>query len=688
MKGFESSIRNRKHCAGDVAVLLSQSRKHGPLDLIGHSKYVRLQLGRIAPFHKRNGVLRERNSIPRTLPGNLGTNFIHAGLGLHEAVCHGSQGRDRHTLLIGSSQRSFSGKTCPALFSLAIQPFCLKSCRNFPRKKCYFLTGIQYARPMTKSLFLLSFVAAAAGLQAQGPSSAAAARFLGQASWGPTAASVAALQSSKLDPTTTYKNYIAAQFAIAPSAIPDVALPTGSTVAPFGPAQASFFNNAVNGPDQLRQRVAFALGQIWVVSGVKINDANQFLPYYRLLLEDASGNFQKLMTDITLNPAMGHYLDMVNNDKVPLNSTNSPNENYAREILQLFTVGTVQLNEDGTEKKDKTGAPIPMYSQDVIEGLAHVFTGWTYAPAKPGTVSTKHNPANYAYPMVPVESLHDTGGKLILSATGIPDPTTGEMVYTKSLLYQGSAEKDLAAALTEIFNNPNLPPFICKQLIQHLVTSNPTPAYVQRVVNVFKKNAKGVRGDIPSVVEAILTDTEARAGDTGTSLTSKLQEPVLYVAGLARALNIKVTDTNNLASYASGMGQNLFFPPTVFNYFLPSYQIPGTTQLGPEFQIYSPATAQVRANFANTLFYATTFGTDLTAYETAAAKDVTTLENLIDSTLLHGSMSAGLKSAVETTYAAITPTGTTAAALATAAKERAQAALYLAAVSPEYQVQK
>lgn len=522
--------------------------------------------------------------------------------------------------------------------------------------------------------------------QAQGPTAGAAARFLGQASWGPTTASVTALTSSKSDSNTTFKNYIETQFTLAPSSIPEVPLATGSTRAAFGPAQASFFANAVNGPDQLRQRVAFALSQIWVVSGVKINDANQFLPYYRTLLQDASGTFDKLMYDITVNPAMGHYLDMVNNDKVPLNSSNSPNENYAREILQLFTVGTAQLREDGTVITDASGNPIPMYSQDVIEGLAHVFTGWTYAPAKAGTVSKGHNPANYAEPMVPVESLHDIGGKLILSATGITDPKTKELVYEKTLLFQGSAEKDLTAALQQIFLNPNLPPFICKQLIQHLVTSNPSKAYVQRVVNVFKKNAKGVRGDIPSVVEAILLDPEARAGDTGASLTSKMQEPALYVAGLARALNLKVANNNNLNGYSSSMGQNVFFPPTVFNYFSPSYVVPGTTQLGPEFQIYSPTTAEVRANFVNTLIYGN-LGLDLTAFETAAAKNVATLETLVSSTLLHGSMSSDLRSAIETTYAAILPTNQSTAAVAAAAKERAQAALYLAAVSPEYQVQ-
>ena len=546
---------------------------------------------------------------------------------------------------------------------------------------------------MTKTLLILSMLGAGSALLAQGPTTDAAFRFLGQASWGPTAASVTVLHNTGPDAKSAFTKYITDQLDPTKtpiSALDDVTVADPMKMTPaFGPAQAQFLFNAVNKPDQLRQRVAFALSQIWVVSGVKINQVNSFLPYYRILLNDASKTYYDVMADVTLNPAMGHYLDMVNNDRTPANSTNSPNENYAREILQLFTLGTQQLNEDGSVKLNKKGQPIDAYSQDVIEGLAHVFTGWTYGPLVKGTPVTKHNPANYAVPMAPVEALHDTATKLIVSSVGKLDPATGDTIYEKELTYQGSAEKDLAATLTELFHNPNLPPFVCKQLIQHLVTSNPSKAYVQRVVNVFKNNGKGVRGDMTSVVEAILLDTEARAGDAANStLTGHMREPVLYIAGMLRSLNVPVSVTNTLAGNASSMGQNLFFAPTVFNYFAPNYTVPNTGLLGPEFQIYSPSTAMIRADFVNSLVYGTALKLDTMPFESAAAKSVAALETLIDTTLLPGTVSSDLKASIEKVYASILPTSKTPAAIASANKAQAQAALYLALVSPEYQVQR
>ena len=546
---------------------------------------------------------------------------------------------------------------------------------------------------MTKTLFIFSLLGASAGLNAQGPTTDAAFRFLSQASWGPTTASVTALHNTGPDAKAAFTKYINDQMDPAKtpvSTLGDVTVADPAKMTPaFGPAQAQYFFNAVNNPDQLRQRVAFALSQIWVVSGVKINQVNTFLPYYRILLNDASKTYYDVMTDITLNPAMGHYLDMVNNDRMPANSPNSPNENYAREILQLFTLGTQQLNEDGTVKLDKKGQPVDAYSQDVIEGLAHVFTGWTYGPMVKGTPVTRHNPANYAVPMEPIEALHDTAAKLIVSSLGKADPVTGDTVYEKELAFQGSAAKDLTSTLTELFHNPNLPPFVCKQLIQHLVTSNPSGAYVQRVVTVFKNNGKGVRGDLTAVVEAILLDVEARAADSAAStLTGHMQEPVLYIAGMLRSLNVPVSITNTLAGNANSMGQNLFFAPTVFNYFAPNYAVPNTGLLGPEFQVYSPSTAMVRADFVNSLVYGTALKLDTMPFQLAAAKSVGALETLIDTTLLPGTMSSDLKASIEKVYASITPTSKTPAAIAMANKQQAQAALYLALVAPEYQVQR
>jgi uncharacterized protein (DUF1800 family) len=211
---------------------------------------------------------------------------------------------------------------------------------------------------------------------------------------------------------------------------------------------------------------------------------------------DAFGNFSTLLTDVTLSPVMGNYLDMVNNDK-PGNGVD-PNENYAREVMQLFSIGLEQLNHDGTPQLDGSGNPIPTYDQDTIEGFAHTFTGWTY-PTKPGATARWRNPEYYGGPMIPFDNHHDTGSKLLLNGVTLPAG--------------GTTQGDLTAALQNIFNHPNVGPFISKQLIQRLVTSNPSPEYVSRVAGVFNDNGSGVRGDLKAVVTAILLDQEARRGD-------------------------------------------------------------------------------------------------------------------------------------------------------------------------------
>src|SRR5262250_2878046 len=243
-----------------------------------------------------------------------------------------------------------------------------------------------------------------------------------------------------------------------------------------------------------------------------------------MLQKDAFGNFSTLLTDVTLSPTMGHYLDMVRNDKPDPNSGAQPNENYAREILQLFSIGLAQLNPDGTPQVDTNGVPIPTYTQDIIIGFAHVFTGWAY-PTKSGQTASFYNGEYYGGPMIPFDNHHDTGDKLLLNGVTLPGG--------------GTTQADLTAALQNIVSHPNVGPFISKQLIQHLVTSNPSPAYVQRIAAVFSASANSPT-QLFQVVRAILLDSEAR-GDSKdpTALPNygRLREPAQFITNILRAFN-------------------------------------------------------------------------------------------------------------------------------------------------------
>ena len=292
-----------------------------------------------------------------------------------------------------------------------------------------------------------------------------AVRFLEMASWGPTPASVAQLQTMGRDA------WLAAQFSTPASAWPD---PLSDSEG-MSQLQDAFFNIAINGQDQLRQRVSFALAQIMVASGVKDTEYSQMVGYQRLLGNDAFSTFRSLLGDMTLNPAMGFYLDMVNNAKANPKLDTVANENYARESMQLFTVGLVQLNQDGTAIPN---AP-PEYTQQTVTDMAKVYTGWTYSPA-PGYASQWQNPAYYFLPMVAFESHHDMTQKNI----SLPIPCT--------IPANGSAVTDLNLALDCVVKQQNVAPFISYRLIQRLVKSNPSPAYVAAVANVDSLRAAAI----------------------------------------------------------------------------------------------------------------------------------------------------------------------------------------------------
>lgn len=438
--------------------------------------------------------------------------------------------------------------------------------------------------------------------------------------------------------------------------------------------QREFFRNAVHAPDQLRQRVAFALSQILVTSGLEINMAYAMQRYQQLLADLAFDNFGKVLTEVTRSPAMGRYLDMVNNRKPDPATGIAPNENYARELLQLFSIGTVELKPDGTPLTDAQGKSIATYDQDEIEGFAHVFTGWTY-PTAPGQPTRPLNPPYFDGAMEPHDAIHDFGAKQLLD--GVDAPASLPM------------SEDLANAIRNVFLHPNVGPFVSKQLIQKLVTGDPSPGYVARVAGVFADNGAGVRGDLKAVVRAVLLDPEARGATKLDPGYGKLREPAQFVVGPARALAAS-TDGVFFRAQTGVMGQPVFYAPSVFNYYPPDYVVPGTPALGPEFAIQNTATALARVNFANALLFRESIGPDPAVYGatgtqldwsalTALAGDPNALIAKLDRLLVHGNLSASARSAIATAVGAVPATDPTG---------RAKTAFYLVVSSPHYQVER
>ena len=500
----------------------------------------------------------------------------------------------------------------------------------------------------------------------------AAVRFLEQSTFGPTPALVTQVQQ------IGFPEFLTSQFAASGSTYPDPA----SGVTSLLPTQQVFFTNAFNNPDQLRQRVAMALSEIWVTSGFTIPPQGM-APYMRLLLQDAFVNYRTIMNDVTLSPAMGLYLNMVNNDNPP--SGQHANENYARELMQLFTIGLNKLNLDGTNQLDSSGNRIATYTQADVDAFALAFTGWTY-PTQAGSTLVKHNPAYWIGPMVPFESNHNTTAKTLLPVGGVA-----------TVLPAGqSAEADLSGALDNIFAQPSLPPFVSKELIQHLVTSNPSNAYVKRVADVFVSGSfsgggvtigSGQRGDMQAVIAAILLDSEARRGDalaTTNAGDGHLREPVLFIADILRAFGA-TSDGAAPANSASSMSENVMDSPSVFNFFPPDYNIPGTSLLGPEFDIDTTATTLVRANFVNSFVYGSIgAGTtvSLTTYANLAANPNATgqLLDTLNALLLHNAMTSDVRASVLAAVNAV-PAGTN------QNLQRAEAAIYLILSSSQYQVE-
>ena len=514
-------------------------------------------------------------------------------------------------------------------------------------------------------------------------------RLLRQATFGPTQSGVdratAIGASAWLDeqfalPATQYPAYAWVPANRPETCVDDRTLPVrpdsycGRDNYTLFPLQLQFFRNAIAGPDQLRQRVAFALSQIMVTSGVDNSRNYAMRDYQQIFLDRAFGNFYDVLAAVTLSPVMGDYLDMVNNNKTNAAAGTDPNENYAREILQLFSVGTYLLNPDGTQQLDTSGKPLATYQLAEIKGFSRVFTGWTY-PTVAGVAARNNHPRNYLGPMLAVDANHEFGTKVLLS--GVVAPANMTMA------------QDLAFAHQNIFNHANVGPFVGKQLIQKLVTSEPTPAYVARVTAVFNNNGLGQRGDLRAVVRAILTDLEARGARKIDPGYGKLVEPVLHMTSVARAMNA-TSDGVVFRLMSTALGQFVFYAPSVFNYYPFDYVVPGTQLLGPEFGIQTSTTAIGRTNVASTLLFttpiapdATVYGAtgtqlDLAAYQ-ALALDAAGLVERLDRDLMGGRMSAAMRSAIVAAVNAASPTD---------ALSRARAGVWLVMTSPQYQVQR
>ena len=463
-------------------------------------------------------------------------------------------------------------------------------------------------------------------------SAAAARRFLEQAAFGPTPNDAANVQ--KLG----YKGWLTQQFAM-----PQVSSYVSDSSLSQGGMPEQFLANAVTNPDQLRQKVAFALSQIFVTSFNTIIWDDSMIPYEQMLMADAFTNYRQILGDVTLSPTMGQYLDMANNAMGNPATGTIANQNYAREVMQLFTIGTTMLNQDGSQQLDNNNLPIPTYLQPVIADTARVFTGYTYLPTSgPVEWNDYINPAG---PMVPYAAEHDTGSKQLVNGYAEPAGL--------------SPQQDVSNALDNIFDHPNVGPFVGKILIQHLVKSNPSPAYISRVAAAFANNGNGVRGDMQAVITAILLDPEARANDNGGNDQpgdGHLQEPALFIAGMVRAFGGVMSNQNYFGWDLVNMSQDLYNAPSVFNYYSPTFVPPGSTLLGPEFQIYTPDASVYRANMVAGMFFSysnpvLSYGPgttiDITPY-VALASNPATLVAALDLTLTHGTMPAAMKQAIVT----------------------------------------
>ncbi len=508
-------------------------------------------------------------------------------------------------------------------------------------------------------------------------SATAAGRLLDQTTFGPTFDLIQHVQQEGVtawlsEQFNTPQTVLPQLPAVVPSYCGSIVGDPGSALPSTYCFESEWWQTAITGNDQLRQRVAFALSELFVISGVDFEWGQEEQNYANMLAADAFTNWYKIMGDVTLNPAMGFYLNMLNSQAA--SGTLIANENYARENMQLFNIGLILLNQNGSPQLDAGGNQIPAYSEAQVQAFARAFTGWTYANPDGSTPTASEAPVapNYYNSLVPIASWHDETAKTLLNGTTLP---AGQ-----------SAQQDMANALANVFQHPNVPPFVSRQLIQHLVKSDPSPAYISRVAAVFTDDGNGVRGDMKAVLTAIFTDPEARAGDTAPQPSDgHLREPILWTTGVMRGLGFVNVDPNdfwwNLSNNLQNLDEVPYDSPAVFNFFPPSYVIPGTTLNAPEFGLENTATVTARLTLADALVNngVASFNVDLSATsplgQIAASQGSEALVSALDGLFLYGTNDPDSKAAIVAECKSVTDPA-----------EKVRLAAYLVITSPQYLV--
>ena len=575
---------------------------------------------------------------------------------------------------------------------------------------------------------------------ANGPSTDAdAARFLVEATFGPTAEDITHLR------LVGYQGWLNEQFTVPAStevpyldwvnqqSCPNPNPPPANQPCPVtdDTRLETWTINSVGTPDpsrsqrvatdQLRQRVAFALSELFVVSasnGTLAYEPWALASFHDLLVADAFTNYRTLLEDVTKQPAMGIFLSSIQNQKAIPAQNIHPDENYAREVNQLFSIGLVQLNPDGTPKL-AGGQPIPTYDQSTVRGFAAVFTGWDWnSSAASQCIATNscctadtyfycgpsnNNDPGWQLPMQPVEAYHDnTSDKQLLNYPGVA-------LANGILMHGGDAQAELTAALDNIFQHPNVGPFVTSRLIQRLVTSNPTPAYVQRIAQVFNDDGSSAhtRGNLQAVVTAILLDPEARYGQwQRTDTFGKLREPLLKITQIWRAMagtstSGRIASLNPYPPIEEQIGEAPLRSPTVFNFFKPDFAQPGEVHtrglVSPEFQILSDTMAVSTTNYLfHQIFcnytgsqrcYASDDPQTMQMNEdrdaALAASDPAQLVDHYSALFMAGQMSPFMRNVLITRLNALTDNSN-----GDLGRQRVQHALYLIFNSPEYSIQK
>jgi uncharacterized protein (DUF1800 family) len=514
------------------------------------------------------------------------------------------------------------------------------------------------------------------------PISEQASRFLLQAQSSASDADIAAVQSQG------YAAWLDAQMSAPASTTAwDWLISQGYNTDAFKntqpPADYMVWNQLITSSDTVRKRVALALSEFFVVSTNNVPIQSRFFGmahYWDVLAAGAFGNFRTLLEEVTLNPIMGVYLNTRGNQKANAATGRAPDENYAREVLQLFSIGLYELNQDGTNKPGSNGQPTETYTQETITSLAQVFTGYDFDTTGATAIT---NPLQLKNRMLLKPALHETAAATFLGTT-IPAGTDGLVA--------------LGIALDTIFNHPNVGPFFSKQMIQRLVVSNPSPEYVARVASVFNNNGAGVRGDLKAVIKAVLLDTEARDGSPlGQPTWGKQREPMLRFVQWARTFGATSPSGRwivpDLSDTAKRLGQSPLRSGSVFNFFRPGYVPPNTALAAqgltaPEFQLTNESSVAGYLNFMLGCIKdgvnSANGGLAPPAYtqELALANDPAALVNRLNLLLCAGQLSAATQTAIRDAIATISAVDNA------GALNRVQAAVLLTMASPEYLIQK